>query len=133
MDARAKRLHALSGPIEAADLLVPNARTAHAFSAREIGHFHRLGANSWDPSEFILEDGKVIRIFPAVKIHAEGDLGWFRMRYKGGVHLFEWQPEPEDTPPPDQLQTRFEQCCLTGFHTAGGVGATAFIARKLDH
>ena len=132
MDARTKLLHALSGPIEAAALLVPNAQTAHAFSAREIGHFRRLGANSWDPSEFVLEEGKVVRIFPAVKVHAEGDLGWFRMRYKGGVHLFEWQPEPDQAPDPETLQARFVETCLSGFHNAGGIGAMAFIARKLD-
>jgi hypothetical protein len=131
MDERDRLMRTLSGTFPADAVMAANALTTTAFSARIIGQFERTGANSWDPSRFVeASDGAVIRIFPGVRVQVQGGLGWFRMRYRGGVSMFAWQP-PEGEVPEDP-QAVFVQTCVGPFRNAPGIGAKAFIAKTLD-
>lgn len=132
MTEREKLLAKLSGAIPADDLMVANAQTSRAFSARIVGHFERLGANSWDPSKFVEEEGAEIRVFPGVKVEVEDALAWFHMRYRGGVYVFEWAPGEGELPAEADLHATFIETCVSSFRNEGGRGVVGMIARKLD-
>ena len=131
MDERERLVLELSREVPAEGVMAANALTTHAFSARIVGHFERQGPNTWDPSRFVEDEvGATIRIFPGVKVQVQNALGWFRMRYRGGVWVFAWLPEDGDSP--DGLHEAFVQTCVSGYSNAPGIGAKAFIAKTLD-
>lgn len=132
MDNRTHLLQALEGEIDCDSVMIANARTSCAFSARVVGHFVRKGANSWDPSEFLTEEGQEVRVFPGVKVQVEPAEGWFRMRYRGEVCMFAWQPDAAEPEGTSGRHEAFVSSCVEPFSDAGGIGAMAFIARTLD-
>lgn len=134
MDPRDRLILQMAGPVDSDRQMVANARTSRAFSARVVGRFKPLGPNAWDPAEFVAEQGAVIRIFPGVRVQVEAACCWFRMRYRGGVSVFEGMPDVSqalDADPSAQHEA-FVAAVMSGFRNARGIGATAFIARSLD-
>lgn len=119
--------------IEPSRVLAANAKTKASFKGRIVGYFKRMGPNSWDPFEYILEDGGEIDVFPGVRVQVEAQETRFRMRVRGKVHMIAWAPSEADRTElgGGDLHALFVERCIERFNNKGGIGVSAFIAKSL--
>lgn len=118
--------------IDARDVLDPDGVTRRGFHGRVVGYYKRIGANSWDPYKFVLEDGGAIEVLPGLKVQMERTGPRFRMRKQGRVIRVEWVPDAADAVD-DTLKARrrmFLERHVGSFDEPAGKGA-GFLASKL--
>lgn len=121
----------MGGKIDARDVLDPDGKTRRGFVGRIVGHFRPTGSNSWDPYEFVLQDGGTLDVLPGLKIQLETRGPRFRMRRQGQVIRVEWVPAAgEDDGTSRQRRQRFVEQYIETFDEAPGKGA-GYLAGKL--
>lgn len=126
----------MSMRVDARDVLDPTGKTKAPFRAKVIGHYKRMGPNSWDDYRFVGKEGDTIDVRPELKIQMEQFGLAFRLRYKGKVVRLEWQPSEEDVSrcggnDQSNLRTFFFAQYVQDFAEAGPRNAAALIANKL--
>lgn len=129
----------MTTPIDARDVLDPNARTRLGFRGRVVGRFVATGPNPWDPFTYVGGTGPVIDVLPGVEVQLEPAGDGVRLRWRGEVVRIAWPPEEvvgtpstsadarPTTAPPFPLAEYFAP-----FQNAPGLGAMAVIGRKLS-
>ncbi len=124
----------MSQTVDARDILDANARTRRPFRARVLGHFRRIGPNSWDPYRFVKSDEeREIEVFPGLKVQVEEFGAVFRIRSEGKVLRAEWLgSDAEDAEEAgDDGRSVFMQGDVTRYRNTPGRGLKAVIAKKL--
>ena len=125
-------IHAMARLIDARDVLDPDGMTRRFFKGRVVGYYKSTGANSWDPFEFVLEDGGPIEVLPGLKVQLERTGPRFRMRKQGRVIRVEWVPGSRDAVE-DSLRAKrlaFLERYVATFDEPAGKGA-GYLASKL--
>ncbi len=121
--------------VAARNVFRPNGKTRRALTARIVGRYMPLGANSWDDYTFVAEDGETISVFPTVRIQLEPTGARFRMRRRGTVVVADWIPTPEEKQAlGDSADHRaaFLKDYIASAANKPGFGAGAFIAKTLN-
>lgn len=121
--------------VAARNVFRPNGKTRRSFTARVVGRYTPVGANSWDDYELVAEEGETIAVFPTVRIQLEPTGARFRMRRRGAVVVAEWLPTPEETRDFGDAAHRraaFIKDYVTSAASKPGLGASAFIAKTLN-
>ena len=123
--------------VDSRTVFQPNARTKCSFSGHIVGHYRRVGPNSWDHYDLLSEDGGSTNIYPAIKVQVETEGARFRMRKNGKVVVVEWTPTPEEKSAfgeheNENPRAAFLKRCIGSFKNKGGMGAAAFIAKSLN-
>ncbi len=122
--------------VDARDVLDPNAKTLRSFRAQIVGHFRRIGPNSWDDYKLVREEGEELTVNPKLRVQLEAFGAELRMRKDGRVVRVRWLPTEAEQralrkASPDELREHFCGEYLEVFAHAGGAGAAAVIAQKL--
>ena len=129
-------LNAMPERVDARDVLDANARTARAFLGTAVGYFRRTGPNSWDDYEFVRSDPEPVEVLPGVRVQVERRGTEIRLRRHGQVARIRWDPGAADPPElanasSQERREYFVATYLADFDDAPGIGAAAWIARKL--
>lgn len=123
--------------VDSRDVLDPDAMTRDDFQAQILGHWRRVGANSWDPYKYRSQAGGVIEVLPRLKVQLERYGARVRMRREGKVVRVEWQPSPSDWErmpdgaSPRERRKYFIANYLETFDEDLGRGLTSVLAGKI--
>ena len=118
--------------VDARDVLDPDAMTRRHFRARVVGHWRRLGPNSWDKYRYTSQKGDEVEVLPGLKVRVERHGAMVRMRRQGQVVRVEWIPEGvPGGASPREVRQHFIDRYLAPFNEDAGRGVTAVIADKL--
>ena len=123
--------------VDARDVLDANALTTRPFTGQVVGYFRRTGPNSWDEYEFLRDDQGPVEVNPGLRVQLERNGVELRTRRHGVVYRVRWTPGRDDPPElanagATQRRAYFIVTYLSDYDDAPGIGAAAFIARKLQ-
>lgn len=127
----------MSERIDSRDVLDADAETRRPFRAVIIASFRRTGPNAWDDYELVLEEGEeVLEVQPGVTVMLERSGPELRLRRKGKVYRVRWMPSDDDPAALGDASASEQRAYLLAHYVrayaeAAGIGAAAFIARKL--